>query len=90
MSRRLNILSNILDDRLRSLVREKYGDAYSPYASNQSSNTYIDYGYFHGASKVTPGTGDKVAELILQEATDIFENGITMMSSSASSLLMLI
>ena len=75
LNRRLSVLSRVLGDRLRKTVREKYGDAYSTYAMTMCSETFLNYGYLSGVSFVTPGTGQRVNQLILKEAADLYQNG---------------
>ena len=77
LSRRLNMLARVMDEVLRLEIREKYGDAYSPYAYSNSSQVYENYGYFAGVSQVTPGTSERVSQEILKLGALLFENGIT-------------
>ena len=75
VTRRLRVLSKILGDRLRKTVREEYGDAYATYAMTISREAFLNYGYLSGVSFVTPGTGQRVNQLIVKEATDLYQNG---------------
>jgi len=60
-TRRLNILSKIFSERLRKTIREELGATYSPYAYNDSSQTYEDYGVLRAVITVAP---DKVDDMI--------------------------
>ncbi|MBF0230411.1 MAG: insulinase family protein [Desulfamplus sp.] len=60
-TRRLNILSKILSERLRKTVREELGATYSPYAYNDSSQSYKGYGVLRAVINVTP---DKVDDML--------------------------
>ena len=53
-TRRLGMLSAILDDRLRVKIREELGDAYSPFAHNLPSDTWKGYGYLFASVTVVP------------------------------------
>ncbi|UTW55386.1 pitrilysin family protein [Kordiimonas sp. SCSIO 12610] len=61
---RLNLLSRIIQNRLRDTIREMLGASYAPGAGNSSSSTYDGYGYFVLGSDVK--TSD------VQSVTDIF------------------
>ncbi len=76
-SRRLNILSEVISDRLRLKIREEIGNAYSPYSANNPSSTYSDYGYLYCISIVDPSAIISVINIIRNIANDIVENGIT-------------
>lgn len=60
-TRRLNILSKIMSERLRKTVREELGATYSPYAYNDSSQTYDGYGVLRAVVNVS---SDKVDEML--------------------------
>ncbi|MBF0210343.1 MAG: insulinase family protein [Desulfamplus sp.] len=62
-TRRLNLLSKILSERLRKTVREELGATYSPYAYNDSSQNYKGYGVMRAVINVSP---DKVDDIIQQ------------------------
>ena len=67
-SRRLGMLSAILDDRLRVKVREELGDAYSPFAHNLPSDTWQEYGYLFATVTVDPEQGESVTKVISEIA----------------------
>ncbi len=60
-TRRLNILSKIMSERLRKTVREELGATYSPYAYNDSSQAYDGYGVLRAVINVSP---DKVDDML--------------------------
>lgn len=70
-TRRLGMLSAILDDRLRIKVREELGDAYSPFAHNLPSDTWKDYGYLFASVTVDPAQAGKVEAVISEIAAEL-------------------
>ena len=70
-TRRLGMLSAILDDRLRVKIREELGDAYSPFAHNLPSDTWTDYGYLFASVTVDPPQAASVTEVISEIATEL-------------------
>ncbi len=74
-ARRLSVLANVLADRIRATIREELGEAYSPRAYNQSSDTFPGYGTLFAMS---PGATDKaklVADRIVELGTALAEDG---------------
>jgi len=53
-TRRLSILSRIFSERLRVIIREELGETYSPYAYNNPSMSFNDYGIMHAVVNVKP------------------------------------
>ena len=70
-TRRLGMLSAILDDRLRIKIREELGDAYSPFAHNLPSDTWKGYGYLFASVTVDPAQSEKVNGVIAGIAADL-------------------
>lgn len=70
-TRRLGMLSAILDDRLRVKIREELGDAYSPFAHNLPSDTWTDYGYLFASVTVDPAQSTPVIKVITEIAKDL-------------------
>ncbi|NLT72244.1 MAG: insulinase family protein, partial [Verrucomicrobiaceae bacterium] len=70
-TRRLGMLSAILDDRLRVKIREELGDAYSPFAHNLPSDTWTDYGYLFASVTVDPAQAASVTEVVTEIAKDL-------------------
>jgi zinc protease len=75
--RRLAMLGQILQDRLRVKIRQELGEAYSPVAANHSSETYTDYGFMFAHVTVDPAQAQRVADAILAIADDLNKNGVT-------------
>jgi len=76
-SRRLTLLGLVLSDRLRKKVREELGDAYSPDAGNNPSDTYPGYGYMIASITVDPPKAQQVADAVVSVGTDIEAKGIS-------------
>jgi zinc protease len=76
-TRRFIVLSQIFSERLRKRIREKLGATYSPYAYNDPSKAYSDYGVFKAVVTVEPGNAEKVVSEIKSIALEIAKNGIT-------------
>lgn len=70
-TRRLGMLSAILDDRLRVKIREELGDAYSPFAHNLPSDTWTGFGYLFASVTVDPSQSDKVNKVISDIAAEL-------------------
>jgi zinc protease len=77
VTRRLNLLSSVLDDRLRAAVREKLGGSYSPYAASAPSDTYRDYGFIFAHITTDPAETTRVREAVLEAASDLAANGLS-------------
>ncbi len=75
--RRLSVLGSVYSDRMRVEIREKIGEAYSPYAYNNSSDTYTEYGVFKAIVGVKPESADKIEGILLDIGSDIADNGIS-------------
>jgi zinc protease len=76
-SRRLNMLCEVFNDRLRVKVREELGDAYSPNASVNLSDTFKDYGMLMVQVIVDPAQAKRVADVIAAIADDIATKGVS-------------
>ena len=76
-TRTLAILSRILDDRLRVKIREEMGDAYSPEAASEASDTFRDYGQMIAECVVAPDRAKQIGESIRGIAADLFSKGVT-------------
>ncbi len=70
-TRRLGMLSAILDDRLRVKIREELGDAYSPFAHNLPSDTWTGYGYLFASVTVDPSQSEAVTEVVSSIAAEL-------------------
>jgi zinc protease len=77
LSRRLNVLGDVLGDRLRVKIREEMGDAYSPQAGAQASDTWKDFGNIMAISPGDPAKSTEVIAKIIAIADDLATNGAT-------------
>jgi zinc protease len=75
--RRLNILADILADRLRIEVRENLGASYSPDAGATGSEALDGIGYLVGQSVGKPGDLEKLIETMRDEAAKLARDGAT-------------
>ncbi|MDA7888625.1 insulinase family protein, partial [Akkermansiaceae bacterium] len=75
-SRRFNILSSILSDRMREEIREKLGGSYSPRAGSAPSQT-LDFGMMRAMAQVKPEETKKYGELMIKLADIMAEKGVT-------------
>ena len=76
-TRRLSMLSRVISERLRVVIREELGAAYSPYAHNIPSLVYDGYGILHVVVQVEPGAHSFVLGKVREIINDIHANGIT-------------
>jgi zinc protease len=76
-SRKLQILSNVLNDRLRKKIREDLGATYGPEVDAWGSEIWSDYGYLFVAIETSPKQAARVAKLTRKIAEDIARKGIT-------------
>ena len=74
-ARRLSVLANVLADRLRASIREELGEAYSPRAYNQSSDTFPGYGTLFGMSPGSTEKAELVANRIVELGAALAEEG---------------
>ena len=75
-SRRFNILSSILSDRMREEIREKLGGSYSPRAGSAPSQE-LDFGMLRAMAQVKPEETKKYGELMIKLADIMAEKGVT-------------
>lgn len=75
-ARRTNLLAQCLSERLRTVIREELGAAYSPGAWNAASEAYHGSGAIHASIGVTPELAAKVAEVALSLADILATKGI--------------
>lgn len=76
-TRRLTLLGLVLSDRLRVKVREQLGDAYSPNAGNDPSDTYPGYGYMLADVIVAPPKAQVVANAVVDLGKELAAKGVT-------------
>ncbi|KAF0094768.1 MAG: zinc protease [Puniceicoccaceae bacterium 5H] len=75
--RRLSMLAEIFDDRMRVKIREATGQAYSPYAYNLSSEVYVDHGYLRAVVDCAPDHAEKIADLLVEIGDNLAHEGFT-------------
>ena len=68
---RLVALGAVVNDRLREKVREELGDSYSPYAGNDSSGTWTNYGTLSAVVTVDPAQSEAVAKVVTEIAREL-------------------
>lgn len=76
-TRRLALLGEILDDRLRLKVREELGESYSPASYHVPSDTYPGYGYMTAMVTLKPDHVAKVGPIVTKLADDLAHGSIT-------------
>ncbi len=76
-TRQLSVLSRVLSERLRIIIREDLGATYSPYAYNDPSKIFKNYGILHVVAKVKPEKHSFVFNKIKDIVDSILVDGIT-------------
>ncbi|MCI5165835.1 MAG: insulinase family protein, partial [Candidatus Electrothrix sp. GM3_4] len=76
-TRRLNVLASVLDDRMRKLIREELGAAYSPYAYNRPSLVDPGYGVLRSVVVVDPPQAEMVVDKLKQLGSELAKDKIT-------------
>ena len=76
-TRRLNVLADVFSERMRIQIREKLGEAYSPFAYNMASRAYVGFGVFNAVVEVIPGRAQLVVDEIKKIAQDLWLGGIS-------------
>jgi zinc protease len=76
-TRRLILLSSILDDRLRIKVREELGETYSPACYHVASDSFTGYGYMTAMMELKPEQTAKIAALVKDIGNDLASGKIS-------------
>lgn len=76
-TRRLYMLASVFEDRIRKVIRETLGAAYSPSVSNFNSRVYKGYGYLIAKVIVEPGREDEIIKEIFRIGEELKDNGVT-------------
>jgi zinc protease len=63
LRRKLNVLAEVLSDRLRLKIREELGATYTTEASSNATDTFPDYGYIMANMTVEPKQVDVISRL---------------------------
>ncbi|HEX3135431.1 MAG TPA: insulinase family protein [Planctomycetota bacterium] len=75
-TRRLGMLAQVIDERMRVRIREELGDAYSPFAYRFASEVFAGYGYVLAQVGVAPEKAEEARAALLQIAKDLAEKGV--------------
>ncbi|MFC4993194.1 M16 family metallopeptidase [Rubritalea tangerina] len=75
--RRAGLLADILDERMRVELREKLGEAYSPFARASLSMTFKNQGMLMAYSPGKPANTTKVGDIIIKLAHTLAQEGAT-------------
>lgn len=76
-TRRFSVLADVFSERMRVRIRNRLGEAYSPYAFNRASRAYSGYGVFQAVVEVDPAKAQLVVDEIKKIAAELAQNGIT-------------
>jgi zinc protease len=76
-TRRLHMLASVLEDRVRKVIRETLGAAYSPSVSNFNSRVYQGYGFLIAQVIVKPGREEEIIREISRIADELKDNGVS-------------
>jgi zinc protease len=76
-SRRLNLLADVIEDRLRVKIREGLGGAYSPGAGHTGSDTFPGYGFALVQIGVDPAQAPTILAAVREIAESLRTAGIT-------------
>jgi len=76
-SRKLQVLAEILNDRLRVKIREELGATYGPQTDVWGSEVWPGYGYLFVEIECAPKMAESIAILTRRIAADIATKGIT-------------
>lgn len=74
--RRLGLLASAFSERLREELRERLGQAYSPYAYHQASETRQGQGFLLVRAEVAPDQAGKAEEAIRAIAAALAKDGL--------------
>jgi zinc protease len=75
--RRLYMLGEILNDRLRVRIREQLGSAYSPQVGTVASDVFPGYGYTGALILVDPAKAREIQEVTVGIAAEMAASGTT-------------
>jgi zinc protease len=76
-TRRLSVLGAVFSEKLRNVIREELGAAYSPYAYNHASLGFPGYGFFQAVVSLDPQDAGNIILKIKEISDDIRNKGIT-------------
>jgi zinc protease len=76
-ARRMSVLAEILDDRLRLKIRQELGETYSPTSYHVPSDTFTGYGYMTAMATLKPEQVARVKPMFLDIAQALVTGEIT-------------
>ncbi|MFO8083461.1 MAG: insulinase family protein [Desulfobacterales bacterium] len=76
-TRRLSVLADVVNEKLRVKIRESLGASYSQYAYNRPSKAYPGYGVFRKVVITSPLEAQNLVDVMRQIASDINTDGIS-------------
>ena len=76
-TRRLNLVSEILGNRMREKIREELGATYSPRASSQPSDAFPDFGFISGFSIAKPEDLKRINKITVELGDTLGKEGAT-------------
>ncbi|MBU2453360.1 MAG: insulinase family protein, partial [Proteobacteria bacterium] len=76
-TRRLSVLSRVISERLRVLLREDLGETYSPYVYNDPSMRFNGYGILHVVVNVKPESHEFVYNKLKEIIYSLSSKGIS-------------
>jgi zinc protease len=71
--RKLDLLADLLRERVRVKIRKELGDSYAPNAGNFASLTFADYGYLYVNALVDVEKVDQTADVIRKIADELVQ-----------------
>jgi zinc protease len=77
LARRLNILADVLEDRIRLKLRDSLGGTYSPSTSHHASEVFTNYGFMMVQAGADPAETTKLLAAIRDVAETLRNGGIT-------------
>jgi len=76
-TRKLSLLSRVFSERLRVVIREELGEAYSPYVYNDPSLGFDGYGVLHVVVNVKPDNHEFVYHKVKEIVASLAGGGIS-------------
>jgi zinc protease len=76
-TRRMNLLADVFSERMRLQIREKLGEAYSPFAFNRPSRSYEGYGVFNAVVEIDPASAQLVITEIKKIAAELSSTAVS-------------
>ena len=76
-TRRLHILADVFEDRVRKVIRETLGAAYSPSVSSFASRAHPGYGFLLAQVITKPGDEEVILREIMKISDQLTEHGVS-------------